>query len=101
MVQQALLAEFEPFRGETLNSSLEAVRGLEARTVEGMKLIVYKLPTEFTQAARKLEEEIRRSRTSSAPRSWRSRWRHERGAGRRSRAERECGEFEDGPITHR
>jgi pyroglutamyl-peptidase len=56
-VQQALVTAFEPFGGETVNASLEAVRRLPAR-IATIGIATRILPTSFARAPAALERAI-------------------------------------------
>jgi pyroglutamyl-peptidase len=58
---KALVTAFEPFGGETLNASLEAVRHLPAR-LGALEIETATLPTSFARAQAVLESEIARTR---------------------------------------
>jgi pyroglutamyl-peptidase len=56
----ALLTGFEPFGGATVNSSWEAVRAFEGRTVAGHRVAVERLPVEYDRVAGPLEAAVLR-----------------------------------------
>ena len=58
---KALVIGFEPFGGETVNASLEAVRRLPPR-IGGLEIETATLPTSFTRAHAALETAITRTR---------------------------------------
>ena len=57
-MQQILITGFEPFGGETINPSWEAVR-LLPDTIGGYALRKLRLPVSFTSAIRELEKSVR------------------------------------------
>ena len=57
-MQQILITGFEPFGGETINPSWEAVR-LLPDTIGGYALHKLGLPVSFTSAIRELEKSVR------------------------------------------
>lgn len=59
MTRRVLVTGFDPFGSEPFNSSLEAVRALEA--IAGVALTVRTLPTEFGRASQSLKKAIRHS----------------------------------------
>jgi pyroglutamyl-peptidase len=61
---RVLLTGFDPFGGETVNPSWEAVRRLDGDTVRGHRVQALQLPTEFGRALRALRSAL--ARTSPA-----------------------------------
>ncbi len=51
-----LLTGFEPFEGESINPSWEAVRALEGQVLEGHRVVVACLPVEFGKAGQAVED---------------------------------------------
>lgn len=58
-MKTVLLSGFEPFDGETVNPSWEAVRSLAGEKVDGMEIRVCCLPTVFGKSQDRLREAIR------------------------------------------
>ena len=54
-----LLTGFDPFGGETVNPSWEAVRALHGRRVGGHQIVARQLPTEFATSLRVLQAAMR------------------------------------------
>jgi len=54
-----LLTGFDPFGGETVNPSWEAVRALHGRRVGGHRVVAQQLPTEFAASLRLLKAAMR------------------------------------------
>ena len=64
-IMKVLVTGFEPFGGETMNASLEAVRRLPAR-VGALEIETATLPTSFARAHAALEAAIMRTRWATA-----------------------------------
>lgn len=56
---QILLTGFDPFAGETINPSWEAVRALHGRRIGGHRIVALQLPTEFAGSLRALKAAMR------------------------------------------
>ncbi|MEW5314828.1 MAG: hypothetical protein WDW38_006297 [Sanguina aurantia] len=54
-----LLTGFDPFGGETINPSWEAVRALDGRRIRGHRIVARQLPTEFAGSLRVLKKAMR------------------------------------------
>lgn len=54
-----LLTGFDPFGGETINPSWEAVRALDGRRLGGHRIVARQLPTEFAGSLRVLKAAVR------------------------------------------
>jgi pyroglutamyl-peptidase len=54
-----LLTGFDPFGGETINPSWEAVRMLDGRRIGGHRIVARQLPTEFAGSLRVLKKAMR------------------------------------------
>ena len=54
-----LLTGFDPFGGEHLNSSWEAVRSLHGQRLGGHRIVARQLPTEFAGSLRVLRAALR------------------------------------------
>ncbi|HEY8682800.1 MAG TPA: pyroglutamyl-peptidase I [Rhodanobacter sp.] len=54
-----LLTGFDPFAGETINPSWEAVRCLHGRRISGHRVVAVQLPTEFAASLRVLKAAMR------------------------------------------
>jgi pyroglutamyl-peptidase len=54
-----LLTGFDPFGGESINPSWEAVRSLHGRRIGGHRILALQLPTEFAGSLRLLESAVR------------------------------------------
>lgn len=54
-----LLTGFDPFGGETINPSWEAVRALHGRRMAGHRIVALQLPTEFAGSLRLLKSAVR------------------------------------------
>lgn len=59
-----LLTGFDPFGGETMNPSWEAVSALHGRRVGGHRIVVLQLPTEFAASLKALRRALRELRPS-------------------------------------
>lgn len=57
-----LLTGFDPFGGETVNPSWEAVSALHGRRVAGHRIVARQLPTEFAASLRALRRALREER---------------------------------------
>ena len=57
-----LLTGFDPFGGETVNPSWEAVRPLHGRMAGGHRIVAMQLPTEFTASLKALRRALREVR---------------------------------------
>lgn len=57
-----LLTGFDPFGGETVNPSWEAVRALHGRRIAGHRVVVRQLPTEFARSLVVLKAALREVR---------------------------------------
>ncbi len=55
-----LLTGFDPFGGETLNPSWEAVAALNGATIAGRRIVAVQLPTSFARGPRALRVAIRK-----------------------------------------
>lgn len=54
-----LLTGFDPFGGETINPSWEAVRTFDGRRIGGHRIVARQLPTEFAASLRVLKKAMR------------------------------------------
>lgn len=54
-----LLTGFDPFGGETINPSWEAVRTFDGRRIRGHRIVARQLPTEFAGSLRALKKAVR------------------------------------------
>jgi pyroglutamyl-peptidase len=54
-----LLCGFDPFGGETVNPSWEAVRSLHGKRIAGYRVVAVQLPTEFAGSLRVLKKALR------------------------------------------
>jgi len=54
-----LLTGFDPFGGESINPSWEAVRRLDGRHIAGHRIVARQLPTEFAGSLRALKAAVR------------------------------------------
>ena len=54
-----LLTGFDPFGGESINPSWEAVRALDGRRIRGHRVVARQLPTEFVGSLRVLKKAMR------------------------------------------
>lgn len=61
-----LLTGFDPFGGETVNPSWEAVRALHGRRIAGHRIVALQLPTEFAASLRALRRALREERPAIA-----------------------------------
>lgn len=61
-----LLTGFDPFGGETVNPSWEAVSALHGRRVGGHRIVALQLPTEFAASLRALRRALREERPAIA-----------------------------------
>lgn len=61
-----LLTGFDPFDGETVNPSWEAVRRLDGEVVQGHRVVAICLPTEFRRSLRVLKRAVERHRPQLA-----------------------------------
>ncbi|UXI69552.1 pyroglutamyl-peptidase I [Tahibacter amnicola] len=59
--RKVLLTGFDPFGGETINPSWEAVRGLDGEDIAGHRIVATCLPTEFGRSRRALRAAIARA----------------------------------------
>ena len=59
ILPRILLTGFDPFGGETINPSWEAVRSLHGRRVGGHLVVAHQLPTEFAASLRQLRAAMR------------------------------------------
>ncbi|MEO6926544.1 MAG: pyroglutamyl-peptidase I [Rhodanobacter sp.] len=59
ILPRILLTGFDPFGGETVNPSWEAVRALHGRRVGGHQIVARQLPTEFAVSLRVLKAAMR------------------------------------------
>lgn len=59
-----LLTGFDPFAGEAVNPSWEAVRALHGRRIGGHRVIALQLPTEFAASLRLLRSAVRQAAPS-------------------------------------
>ncbi|MEO8778187.1 MAG: pyroglutamyl-peptidase I [Rhodanobacter sp.] len=59
ILPRMLLTGFDPFGGETINPSWEAVRSLHGRHVNGHLVVARQLPTEFAASLRQLKAAMR------------------------------------------
>lgn len=57
-----LLTGFDPFGGETVNPSWEAVSALHGRRVAGHRIVARQLPTEFAASLKALRRSLREER---------------------------------------
>ncbi|AND67764.1 pyroglutamyl-peptidase I [Dyella thiooxydans] len=57
-----LLTGFDPFGGETINPSWEAVRSLHGRRAGGHRIVAVQLPTEFAASLKALRRALREVR---------------------------------------
>jgi len=62
LTARVLLTGFEPFGGESVNPSLEAVKQLHGRVIGGAEVVAEAIPTEFGRSIDVLERLIRRVR---------------------------------------
>ncbi|MCP1375685.1 pyroglutamyl-peptidase I [Dyella lutea] len=61
-----LLTGFDPFGGETVNPSWEAVSALHGRRIAGHRIVALQLPTEFAASLRALRRALREERPAIA-----------------------------------
>lgn len=58
-IPRILLTGFDPFGGESINPSWEAVRALHGRRIGGHRIVALQLPTEFAGSLRMLKAAVR------------------------------------------
>jgi pyroglutamyl-peptidase len=58
-IPRILLAGFDPFDGESINPSWEAVRTLHGKRIGGHLIVAQQLPTEFARSLRELKAAVR------------------------------------------
>ncbi|WP_018665358.1 pyroglutamyl-peptidase I [Heyndrickxia acidiproducens] len=58
MAKKVLMTGFEPFGGDQVNPALEAIRQLDGKTVEGVQIVVQKVPTVFYESVQTAIEAI-------------------------------------------
>jgi pyroglutamyl-peptidase len=58
-VPRILLTGFDPFGGESINPSWEAVRALHGKRIGGHRIVALQLPTEFAGSLRMLRTAVR------------------------------------------
>ncbi|OOG42101.1 pyroglutamyl-peptidase I [Rhodanobacter sp. C05] len=58
-VPRILLTGFDPFGGESINPSWEAVRTLHGKRIGGHRVVALQLPTEFASSLRMLKAAVR------------------------------------------
>lgn len=58
-IPRILLTGFDPFGGESLNPSWEAVRALHGKRIGGHRIVALQLPTEFAGSLRMLKTAVR------------------------------------------
>ncbi|OOG63230.1 pyroglutamyl-peptidase I [Rhodanobacter sp. B04] len=58
-IPRILLTGFDPFGGESINPSWEAVRALHGKRIGGHRIVALQLPTEFAGSLRKLKAAVR------------------------------------------
>lgn len=61
-----LLTGFEPFGGDTVNPSWEAVRALDGRDIQGHRVVARRLPTAFSSAPSALRAALRETAPAAA-----------------------------------
>ncbi|GER67749.1 pyrrolidone-carboxylate peptidase [Weizmannia acidilactici] len=60
MGKKVLLTGFEPFGGDKLNPALEAIKQLDGRNIEGIRIVTQQVPTVFYESIRTVTEAIDR-----------------------------------------
>ncbi len=66
MTPTVLLTGFDPFAGDAINPSWEAVRALDGETIAGHRIVAAKLPVVFGDALHALREAIARQKPALA-----------------------------------
>ena len=57
-MKTVLMTAFEPFGGETINPSWEAVRALEGKKIGGATIVIRQLPVVFSEVLNVLNQAL-------------------------------------------